>query len=62
MTTNYGYDGRGLISSVRHRNDGAGADLTRRDYWRDDRDRIKAWEKGFNPGVNPRENGRGDRY
>ncbi|HKP04150.1 MAG TPA: RHS repeat-associated core domain-containing protein [Chthoniobacterales bacterium] len=33
-----------------------------RKAYRDNRDRIKAWEKGVNPGVNPRENGRGDRY
>ncbi|HKP04148.1 MAG TPA: hypothetical protein VJU77_12415 [Chthoniobacterales bacterium] len=61
VTTSYGYDARGLISSVLHR-DGTGHDLAKRDYWRDDRDWIKAWEKGINPGVNPRENGRGDRY
>ncbi len=28
----------------------------------DERDRITSWQKGSNPGVNPRENGRGDRY
>jgi hypothetical protein len=44
VTTNYEYDGRGLIGSVRHRKDGTGHDLAKRDYWRDKRDRIVAWE------------------
>jgi RHS repeat-associated protein len=62
VTTSYGYDGRGMISSVQHRNDAAGHDLARRDYWRDDRDRIRAWKRGIDHTLNQMENGRGNRY
>jgi RHS repeat-associated protein len=60
VTTSYGYDGRGMIGWVR--NTKGGHDLARRDYWRDDRDRILAWTKGTDDSVNPMEDGRGDRY
>jgi YD repeat-containing protein len=57
----YGYDERGFIGSISHERNSI--QLSKRIYWRDNRDRIVAWEKGGNPsGVNPRENGRGDRY
>ena len=46
MRTSYEYDGRGMIWSLRHSNDGSGRDLAKRDYWRDDRDRIRAWKRG----------------
>jgi RHS repeat-associated protein len=59
VTTTYGYDGRGLISSVQHTNGGA---LAKRDYWRDDRDRIRAWKRGSDQSYNLMENGRGNRY
>ena len=57
--TKYEYDGRGLISSVLHRNTGTGRDLARRDYWRDDRDRILAWKRGSDNYYNGMEDGRG---
>ncbi len=60
VTTRYGYDGRGMIQSVSHKN-GAGQNLAYREYWRDDRDRILAWKRGVG-GPNPMEDGRGDRY
>ncbi len=60
VTTRYGYDGRGMIQSISHKN-GAGQNLAYREYWRDDRDRILAWKRGVG-GPNPMENGRGDRY
>ena len=62
ITTSYGYDGRGIISSVRHSNDVSGRDLARRDYWRDDRDRILGWKRGSDNFHNGMEDGRGDRY
>ena len=62
VTTSYGYDGRGMISSVRHRNDDAAHDLAFRDYRRDNRDRIVAWKRGTDSVMNLMENGRGDRY
>ncbi|MEN3368730.1 MAG: hypothetical protein V7609_873 [Verrucomicrobiota bacterium] len=33
-----------------------------RQYWRDNRDRIAAFQKSYNPGANPLENARGDRF
>jgi RHS repeat-associated protein len=49
-----------MISSLRHTKDSH--DLARRDYWRDDRDRITAWKRGLDQTLNPMENGTGDRY
>ena len=51
-----------MISSVQHRNDAAGHDLAKRDYWRDDRDRIVAWKRGTDTYYNGMEDGRGNRY
>ena len=64
VTTKYEYDGRGMISSVRHHlgDEATGPDLAKREYWRDDRDRIVAWKRGFDTTHNPMENGRGNRY
>jgi RHS repeat-associated protein len=62
VTTSYGYNGRGMISSVRHRNDAVGADLAFREYWRDERDRITAWKRGTDHSLNGMEDGRGTRY
>ena len=60
VTTTYGYNGRGFIQSVAHRH---GSDnLSRRDYWRDNRDRIEAWKRDTQNSVNGMEDGRGDRY
>src|ERR1043166_2808859 len=50
----------GFTGSVTHQR--GSTHLAKRTNWRDKRDRIKAWEKGVNPGGNQRENGRGDRY
>jgi hypothetical protein len=60
VTTTYGYDGRGMISSLRHTKDSH--DLARRDYWRDDRDRMTAWKRGTDTAWNRMEDGTGDRY
>ena len=60
VTTSYGYDGRGMIESLRHTKDGY--DLAKREYWRDDRDRILAWKRGSDTFHNGMEDGRGDRY
>lgn len=59
VTTRYGYDGRGMISSVLHEK--SNASLGSREYWRDNRDRITAWKRGSG-GLNGMEDGRGDRY
>ena len=48
VSTGYEYDGRGMISSVLHRNTDSGRDLAYRKYHRDDRDRIDAWKRGTN--------------
>jgi RHS repeat-associated protein len=59
VTTSYGYDGRGIMSSV---SDVNGSNrLAYREYWRDDRDRILGWKRGVG-GPNGMEDGRGDRY
>jgi hypothetical protein len=57
----YGYDGRGMIRSIQQTR-GDGANLSSRTYWRDERDRITAYQKSTNNSVNPMENGRGDRF
>jgi hypothetical protein len=53
---------RELTNSVLHRNTETGHDLAKRDYWRDDRDRILAWKRGSDNYHNAMEDGRGDRY
>jgi len=62
VSTIYGYNERGMISSVEHRNDVSGRDLAKRTYWRDDRDRIVAWKRGTDNFYNGMEDGRGNRY
>lgn len=59
--TDYGYDGRGLNSSIRTYMS-SGQEIWKRDYYRDDRDRIVALQRGSNNGANPMENGRGDHF
>lgn len=44
LWTKFEYDGRGMISSVLHRNTQLGQDLAKREYWRNDRDQILAWK------------------
>jgi len=61
-TTSFGYDGRGMISSVLHKRTGNNQTLASRSYYRDERDRITSFQKGNNPSVNPMEDGRGDHY
>jgi RHS repeat-associated protein len=60
-TTTFGYDDRGITSSVQHKR-ASGDILASRSYARDNRDRVTAFRKGVNPGVNPMEDGRGDRF
>jgi RHS repeat-associated protein len=57
-----GYDERGFIKTIDHYNVPANQDYSSRQYWRDNRDRITAFQKSYNPGANPMENGRGDRF
>jgi RHS repeat-associated protein len=51
-----------MISSVLHKNTASNRDLTYRQYWRDDRDRITAWKRRSDNFHNGMEDGRGDRY
>ena len=63
LQTKYEYDARGMIDSVRHWNPAANHDLAYRKYFRaDNRDRISAWKRGYDPTYNLMEDGRGDRY
>ena len=57
-----GYDERGFTQIVDHYNVPLNQDYSWRQYWRDDRDRITAFQKSYNPGANPMEDGRGDRF
>ena len=57
-----GYDGRGFIQIVDHWRPSLQQDISWRQYWRDDRDRITAFQKSNNPWSNPMENGRGDHF
>src|ERR1041385_8038343 len=59
--TAYGYDGRGMIGTIQYSR-GDGANLSTRTYWRDERDRITAYQKSTQNSGNPMENGRGDRF
>jgi RHS repeat-associated protein len=57
------YNGRGFIILTRtYRQSSPQQTYSKRDYWRDERDRITAWQKGSDGSANPMENGRGDRY
>lgn len=62
VETRFEYDGRGMISSVRHKNTDSNHDLAYREYWRNDRDRIVAWKRGTDQYYNGMEDGRGNRY
>ncbi len=59
MTTSYDYGGRGMMSLVKHRDDETGHDLAKREYWRDNRDRIVSWKRGTDNYHNGMETGRG---
>jgi RHS repeat-associated protein len=56
------YNGRGFIILTKTYRPSSGQVFSKRDYWRDERDRITAWQKGSDGSANPMENGRGDRY
>jgi RHS repeat-associated protein len=58
----FGYNGRGMIDSVHHKRNASGANLSYRDYWRDERDRIVAWKRSTDNSLNGMEDGRGDQY
>jgi RHS repeat-associated protein len=60
-TTAFGYDGRGMISSVQHKKNN-GQNLSDRTYYRDTRDRIYAFKKSTSNSLNPMEDGKGDRF
>src|SRR5437764_14646073 len=62
MTSDPTYDQRGFIQYVDHYNASSNLHYSWRQYWRDGRDRITAFQKSYNPGANPMENGRGDRF
>lgn len=62
MTSDPNYDQRGFISSMQHKRTGSGEVIASHSYTRDTRDRIVSLQKGYNPGSNPLENGRGDRF
>jgi hypothetical protein len=58
--TAYGYDPRGFLNHLTVT--GSGQTYAERTYYRDDRDRIAAIQKGSNSSGNPMENGRGDHF
>ncbi len=62
VATSLGYEERGFIQIVDHWRPSLQQDVSWRQYWRDDRDRITAFQKSYNPGANPMEDGRGDRF
>jgi RHS repeat-associated protein len=56
------YNGRGFVNLTNTYRQSPVQTYAKRDYWRDERDRIKGWKKGNDAAANPKENGRGDRY
>jgi len=60
MHTGFGYDDRGFLNqeTISH----GGQTYSQRTLYRDDRDRITAFQKGSDASVNPMENGHGDRF
>jgi RHS repeat-associated protein len=62
VRTGVAYDQRGFPQIIDHYKPALQQDISWRQYWRDDRDRITAFQKSYNPGSNPLENGRGDRF
>jgi RHS repeat-associated protein len=62
MTSDPNYDPRGFVSSIQHKRTATGEVIASHTYTRDTRDRIISLQKGYNPGSNPLENGRGDRF
>ncbi|MEY2507592.1 MAG: hypothetical protein QOH01_1921, partial [Verrucomicrobiota bacterium] len=62
VRSNYDYDPRGFTSWVHHYRLSPYQNYSARTYWRDERDRISAWQKSTDNSVNPMEDGRGNRY
>src|SRR5438874_12539794 len=62
VATTLGYDGRGFIQAVDHWRPSLQQDIASRQYTRDTRDRIISFQKSYNLGSNPMEDGRGDRF
>jgi RHS repeat-associated protein len=62
VRSNYDYDPRGYTSWVHHYRISPYQNYSARTYWRDERDRITAWQKSGDNSVNPMENSRGNRY
>jgi RHS repeat-associated protein len=62
MTSDPSYDPRGFIGAVQHKRTATGEVIASHSYTRDTRDRIVSLQKGYNPGSDPMENGRGDRF
>src|ERR1700719_2116330 len=62
MPSAIGYDESGFTQIVDHYNVPLNQDYSWRQYWRDGRDRITAFQKRYNTGANPMENGRGDHF
>jgi RHS repeat-associated protein len=62
IQTLFGYDGRGFPNMVRNFFPSSGQELTRRNYYRDERDRITSFQKGSGNPLNFMEDGRGDHY
>jgi len=60
VQSNYDYDGRGFVNWVQHYR--GWQNYSARTYWRDERDRITAWQKSWDNSVNPMESGRGNHY
>lgn len=58
--TAFGYDPRGFLNHLTVTRNGQ--TYAERTYYRDDRDRISAFQKGSNSSANPMEDGRGDHY
>ncbi|MEY2520294.1 MAG: hypothetical protein QOF24_2053 [Verrucomicrobiota bacterium] len=62
VTTSYDYDGRGMMSGVHHYRASPYQNYNYRSYYRDERDRVVAWQKSGDNSVNPMEDGRGSHY
>src|SRR5438046_7076934 len=58
----FDYDARGMTKTVDHHHWSPYLNYSKREYTRDLRDRITAYQKGTDNSVNPMENGHGDRF
>ena len=61
VVTGFAYDGRGMTQVVHHQRANPFQSYALRNYTRDERDRITAFQKGVSS-YNPMENGKGDRF